>query len=159
MSERTRIKMVKQIVIYHNTICQKFNSYNKFWKTSYANMLFFNIFLNLIMLYQLFENINIFIRIVFLVGVISSWSLIFFMNYLAASLSSQMKKISNEFSLIQWSIKGSKDTIKVKLDLLSAFERSLDCKIGLEVSGFGVMTFQLLSKVNIKFICLNININ
>ena len=157
--ERTRIKMVKQMVIHHNTICQQFNLYNRFWKTSYANMLFFNIFLNLVMFYQLFENINIFIRIVFLQGVISSWSLIFFMNYLAASLTDQMNKLSKEFSLIQWSIKGSKDKIKVKLDLLSAFERSIHCKIGLRISGFGVMTFQLLSRVNINFISLNININ
>lgn len=159
MRERTRIKMVKQMVIYHNRICQQFSLYNKFWKTSYANMLFFNIFLNLMMFYQLSENINIFIRIVLLQGVISSWSLIFFMNYLAASLTNQMNKLSKEFSLIQWSIKGSKGKIKVKLDLLSAFERSLDCKIGLRISGFGVMTFKLLSKVNINFIILNINTN
>lgn len=137
--------VIKRMIIYHNTICQQFNDYNEFWKKSYANTLFFMVFLNLIMFYQLSENINLFVRINFSVGVLTSWSLIFIMNYWVASLSNQMDKLSNKFPLIQWSIKRS--MIKLKLNLLITFERTFGESTGLRISGFGVMTFQLLLKV------------
>ena len=142
---KIRIVVIKRMITYHNTVCQQFHDYNSFWKKSYANTLFFMVFLNLIMFYQLFEGTNLFVRINFLIGVSTSWSLIFIMNYWAASLSKQMDKLSNQLSLIQWSVKRS--MIKLKFNLLITFERTFGQSIGLQISGFGMMTFQLLSKV------------
>ena len=149
MIKRFKIIIIKRMIAYHNSICEQFDSYNRFCGKTYSCTLFFDIFGNLLLLFQIFSNVNFFIRFVFFFGDLSTWSLIFIMNYWAASLSTQMNKLSNEFSSIQWSIKGPR-SFKIKSDLLSGFERASDTKLGLHVSGFGVMTFQLFSKVKTK---------
>ena len=149
MIKRFKIIIIKRMIVYHNLICEQLDSYNRFCGKTYSCNLFFDIFGNLLLLFQIFSNVNFFIRFVFLFGEISTWCLIFIINYWAASLSTQMSKLSNEFLSIQWSIKGSR-LIKIKLDLLSSFERASNTKLGVHVSGFGVMTFQLFSRVKAK---------
>jgi hypothetical protein len=143
---------VKSFICEHNQICTQLLNYNKFWKKLYFSFIFTIIPMNLCVLHQfLFENLKFYIRAVFGLSILIQLIVIFFIQFLVASLSSKIHKTGKRLSRLQWKINGWPFRARPKIKILTTFERlSSDRKIGFTIGSLAVMTFPLFYRV-IKF--------
>ncbi len=98
---------IKSFICEHNQICTQLFNYNQFWKKLYFSFIFTVIPMNLCFLHQfLFENMKFYIRAVFGFSIFIQLIVIFFIQFLVASLSSKIHKTGKRLSRLQWKISG-----------------------------------------------------
>jgi hypothetical protein len=151
---------IKSFICEHNQICTQLLKYNQFWKKLYFSFIFTIIPMNLFYLHQfLFENQNFYIRAVFGISILLHITVIFFVQFLVASLSSKIHKTGKRLSRFQWKINGWPFRARTKIKILTTFERlSSDRKIGFTIGSLAVMTFPLFYRViNFVFLLLSKN--
>ncbi len=146
---------IKSFICEHNQICTQLFNYNQFWKKLHFVFIFTVIPMNLNSLHQfLFENMEFYMRAVFGLSILIQLIVIFFTQFLIASLSSKVHKTGKRLSRLQWKINGWPFRARTKIKILTTFERlSSDRKIGLSIGSLAVMTFPLFYKV-ISFVFL-----
>ncbi len=146
---------VKSFIYEHNQICTQISNYNKFWKKLYFSFIFAGIPMSLCYLHQfLFENQDIYVRAVFGFSILIHIIVMFFFQFLVASLSSKIHKTGKRLSRLEWKINGWPFRARTKIKILNTFERlSSDRKIGFTIGSLAVMTFPLFYRV-INFVFL-----
>ncbi len=148
---------IKSFICEHNQICTQLLSYNQFWKKLYFSFIFTVIPMNLCYLHQfLFENQKFYIRAVIGFSIVIQLIVIFFFQFLIASISSKIHKTGKRLSRLQWKINGWPFRTRTKIKILTTFERlSSDRKIGFTIGSLAVMTFPLFYRViNFPFLLL-----
>jgi hypothetical protein len=148
---------IKLFICEHNQICTQLSNYNQFWKKLYFSFIFTIIPMNLCFLHQfLFENLKFYIRAVFGFSIVIQLIVIFFFQFLIASISSKIHKTGKRLSRLQWKINGWPFRTRTKIKILTTFERlSSDRKIGFTIGSLAVMTFPLFYRViNFPFLPL-----
>jgi len=140
---------VKSFIFEHNQICVQISSFNKFWKKLYLIFVFTVIPMSLCFLHQfLSEEIELFVRFYIGFAVLVEFVVIFFFQFMIASISSSMHKSVNNLSRLQWAMNGWLFRTRTKIKLLACFERmSSKRKIGFSIGSLAVMTFPLFYKV------------
>jgi hypothetical protein len=146
---------IKSFICEHKQICTQLFNYNQFWKKLYFSFTFTVIPINLCSLHQfLFENQKFYNRAALGFSILIELIFIFFVQLLAASLSSKIHKTGKRLSELQWRINGWPFRARTKIKILNTFERlSSNRKIGFTIGSLAVMTFPLFYRV-INFVFL-----
>ena len=142
-------KNIKHFIEEHNDFCQLFIDYNRFWSKLYYAFFFTMIPVNLVLLHQiLFEDIEWKIRV--FLGFLALLLLVEFyiIQYFFAYISYEIHKTTKLLARLQWSLKGRPFRLRIKLKLMTYFER-LSCKrkIDLTIGPTFVLTFPVLFQV------------
>ena len=151
-NEKLIDKMVNKYMTEHNRLCIKLNNLNQFWKNIWLLLLLTSFPATLALLHQvLFEDLDLILRIIFILTILTFYSVIFIVQYLLASLSAKMHKMCKTLSRIQWTLKG----LRHKLKVLTYFERlsSSQRRLGISIGSMAAITFPLFAGV-----CNQINI-
>jgi hypothetical protein len=140
---------LKPFIYEHNRVCVQLSNYDKFWSKLYFYLVFTIIPINLCFLHQfLFEDIELHIKFLIGLTLIIQLSLIFIFQFIVASLSDKIHKSGKRLSRLQWGINGWPFRARIKIKLLTCFERlSSNRKIGFTIGSLTVMTYPLFYKV------------
>ena len=149
---------VERFTIEHNNVCCKMSKFSRFWKDIYLAAIFILCPITLIILHLvLFESMNIFITIMYVIILIDSYAALIVVQYVVASISHKMHKQCKLLARIQWLFDRNNSSLRFKLKTQTYFERlSSKKRIGFSIGTLVVITFPLfVLKFNIKSMVTN----
>ena len=146
-------KNIKQFIEEHNDFCHIFVDYNRFWSKVYFAFFFTLIPINLVLLHQiLFEDIEWKIRLFLGFAAIILTLEVYIIQYIFAYISYEIHKTTKLLARLQWRLKGWPFRLRIKLKLMTYFERlSSKRKIGFTIGSTIVLTFPIFLQVSCKF--------
>jgi len=145
LNDLKRAKRISQIIIDHNKLCRQVLDYNKFWQKYYVNTIFCVFPINLCLLQQvLFSDLHFMLRILYSFCVLASWIFIFYLNFIASSVSKHVQKSAKALYKIQLEVKRTNlwiNNLKIKIKLMSTFE----CVSGMKIIGFSARSLFMIT--------------
>ena len=148
---RTIFKTIDKYMTEHNRLSKRVNILSNYWK-SFNLVMILTIFpITLILVHQaLFEDGDIFLKFMYILGTLESYFVLFLVQYFLASLSSKMHKMCKKLSHFQWLLKGRVFSYGFKLRLLMCFERLSHKKkrVGFSIGSLAIITFPLFFGVS-----------
>ena len=148
-----RIIIYKNIVKYissHHKLINRVYILSDFWKDFNLIMILVVFPINLIMMHQLlFEEANIFLQVLYVLGSMITYFTLFLIQFLFASISLKIHKMHKTLPYFQWLLNGREFSLNFKLKLLMYFERlnTNNKRIGFSIGSLAVTTFPLFAKV------------
>ena len=141
--------IVSRFLEEHNYLCDQIKSLSDYWKNLWL-MFQLSLFpFTLVLLHQIiFEDIEIQIKMVFVLANIAIYSSIFGTQCFLASISEKVHKMCKILSRIQWTLSSQQIDLRFKLKVLTYFERlSSSRRIGFSIGSLTVVTFPLFAGV------------
>ena len=140
----------ERFTIEHNSLCFKVKKFSAISKNIYLAALLFQCPTTLIMLHLvLFESIDYFMRITYIIALIDSYAILFVLQYFIASLPHKMHRQCKLLARIQWLFNETNSSVGFKFKIQTYFERlSSDKRIGFSIGSLVVITFPLFAGVS-----------
>ena len=141
---------VKQFIEEHNDFCQTFVVYNRFWCKLIFAFFFTLIPINLVLLHQiLFEDIEWEIRLFLSFEAILLTLEVYIIQYIFAFISYEIHKTTKLLARLQWRLKGWPFRLRIKLKLMTYFERlNSNRKMGFTIGPTVALTYPVFHQVN-----------
>ena len=92
-------RLIDDLIIEHNNICQQIKDYNRFWSRYYMAITYVSIPGNILLLHQLFfgGSGNVLLQMIFLMAFVSSFVNINTLNLLSAAINREANKSYKNF--------------------------------------------------------------
>ena len=149
-------RTIFKYMIEHNRLCIKLNKSNQFWKNTWLLLFLTCIPCTLTILHQvLFEELDSkILKLIFITVILIFYSILFFVQFFLASLSTKIHKMCKTLSRIQWNLNSKQIDLRFKLKVMTYFERlTAKKRIGIAMSSLTVFTFQLFAAVCNRAYC------